>query len=597
MGLKLKRIIRFGVALLVLAIGMVAYVSFFVIPGQDAEHARFYEKGRRLNLLLSAYAEAFQEMDNARILGFYSPDYRSPQRGQWSLDEGSTHTGTSVYQLIRGAGDFERSDLEQEVSRYLNGIESVAQCQSKIDLIHRTEDEQKLEARVKFILDGIDREGRLFQDRFFIRWTLRKETARPASDWKIVSDQLVEGVRVAGPGSGFRSIDPTRIGIEFRHQRDPRLDPVANGRRLKFGVIQHGFGGVAAVDYNNDGKPDLFFADGRNSRLFRNDSEDGSQDVRFSDVTSGSGLDGIGEAGSGFFADIDNDGWKDLVIIRYLAPSLIFHNDGDGTFSDRTEQMGFDLIAPAISAVFLDFDRDGFLDLYVAVYGDAFQELPRLPFFARNGAPNRLFRNEGGERFRDVTLTSGTGDRGWSLATTAADYDDDGYPDLVVLNDFGRKALYHNQGDGTFREVAKQAGVLDFSGGMGATFGDFDDDGLLDLYTSNINSNQRWFGEDRTASLYLRNVLRTKWIFLDALEFRALYGLLGTRWVELGQMVGEGNSLFRNRGDGTFEELKDSHTNRAGWSWGVNFLDIDNDSDLDIYAVNGWISNATKTDL
>ena len=179
----------------------------------------------------------------------------------------------------------------------------------------------------------------------------------------------------------------------------------------------------------------------------------------------------------------------------------------------------------------------------------------------------------------------------------AADYDGDGDGDLVVANDFGRKNLYRNEGDGTFSEVAREAGVLDFSGGMGVAFGDFDDDGLVDLYTSNINSNQRWFGEDMTVTQYTRNVLRSRWMLADFMEYWDLYGLIGSEWIELGKQIGEGNSLFRNRGDGTFEELKDSHTARAGWGWSVAFFDYDNDTDLDIYAANGWISATPGTDL
>src|SRR5207244_6561252 len=107
--------------------------------------------------------------------------------------------------------------------------------------------------------------------------------------------------------------------------------------------------------------------------------------------------------------------------------------------------------------------------------------ISRVAFSAQTGGQNRLYHNNAGSGFTDVTEASGTGDTGWSLAVASADYDNDGYPDLMVANDFGRKNLYHNNGDGTFSEVAKEAGVLDFSGGMGVTFGDFDDDGYLDI--------------------------------------------------------------------------------------------------------------------
>jgi hypothetical protein len=166
-----------------------------------------------------------------------------------------------------------------------------------------------------------------------------------------------------------------------------------------------------------------------------------------------------------------------------------------------------------------------------------------------------------------------------------------------VANDFGRKTLFRNNGDGTFTDAAKDAGVLDFSGGMGLAFGDFDDDGQIDLYTSNINSNQRWFGEDMTVNQYIRNVARSRWMLRDMMQYWEVYKLLGDDWVTVGQQIGEGNSLFKNSGDGTFEELNDSHTRKAGWGWSVAFLDADNDTDLDLYAANGWISNTPGTDL
>ena len=196
-----------------------------------------------------------------------------------------------------------------------------------------------------------------------------------------------------------------------------------------------------------------------------------------------------------------------------------------------------------------------------------------------------------------MTDESGVGDAGWTLAVAAGDYDGDGFGDLAVANDFGRKLLYRNNGDGTFSDVAKKAGVLDFGAGMGVAFGDYDGDGRADLYTSNISSNQRWFGEDKTVAQYIRNVMRTRWFLADLGEYLRLFRLVGDDWKDLGRQIGEGNSLFRNRGDGSFEEMHDSRAVRAGWGWGVAFFDLENDADLDIYAANGWISNTPDTDL
>ena len=250
-----------------------------------------------------------------------------------------------------------------------------------------------------------------------------------------------------------------------------------------------------------------------------------------------------------------------------------------------------------MAACLLDFDLDGRLDVYIGINGNAFETSPNISFYATNAEPNRLFRNIDGNHFEDVTETAGVGTTGWTLAVTAGDYDGDGDPDIGVANDFGRKVLYQNNGNGTFTDAAKQAGVLDFSGGMGIAFGDFNDDGSQDLYTSNINSNQRWFGEESTLWQYSRNLVRTKWFFEDFKHYRELYDLVGDEWRTLGQQIGEGNSVFYNNKDGTFRELKDSHATRAGWSWGVALFDMDNDADLDVYVANGWVSGAKTEDL
>ncbi|MEE8526208.1 MAG: VCBS repeat-containing protein, partial [Thermoanaerobaculia bacterium] len=528
-------------------------------------------------------------------------------------------------------------EIAAEVEDYLGDLDAIDRTVCKIDLIEEVELERRVRLTVKLILDGVDHCGRFLQDRMFYRWHLVNEgdgAARPTV-WRISSDELLEGVRVAGERRSFMALDPQLAGIDFHHRWDPKLDMKRYRSELKFGVIQHASGGISAADYDLDGRSDLLFLDGRRCRLYRNQGTTAAGAPSFADVTAAVGLEGLDQAHVGIFADFDNDGDRDLFVGRYLAPSRFYRNDGSDSgggprFTDVSAEMGIDVSLPVTSATLLDFDRDGFLDLYVGVNGNAFEALPRLPFFAQNGQPNRLFRNDGGRRFVDVTAATGTGDVGWSLAVAAGDVDGDGWPDLVVANDFGRKSLYRNRGGVVFAEIAKRAGVLDFSGGMGLAFGDYDDDGRVDLYTSNINSNQRWFGEDMTISQYIRNVLRSRWMIADLAEYIELYRLVGKDWVDLGTQIGEGNSLFRNAGPRTaglrnagprtaglrneelrkerppsapsfggvtFEEVKDSHADRAGWSWGVAFFDMDNDTDLDLYAANGWISNTPETDL
>ncbi len=602
------RVVRW-VLLPVVAVLVAVPLALRGMARADLKHARFYNAGKTINGFLGDYCRGLETAvaasDPSAVAAFHSPRYLSPARGRWLWGAEKPETGAAVSARLRdGDADFSPAELAAETADYLAGFERLDKAICKIDLIEKidlSEAGDRAVLTVKIILDGVAGDGRVFQDRHFLRWHLAGDGGTSGASWRIVRDELVEGVRVAGDRSGLVEVDAAACGIDFEHRRDPRLGMRRHASELEFGVIQHASGGISAADYDGDGRPDLLFLDGERLRLYRNltatESGGGDGRPRFADVTASAGLDGVGHTHAGLFADFDNDGDRDLFLGRYLAPNKLFLNDGAGVFTDAGAEMGIDVAVPATSATLLDFDRDGFLDIYLGVNGNAFETLPRLPFFAQNGEPNRLFRNDGGQRFVDVTGDSGTGDVGWSLAVAAGDVDGDGWTDLAVANDFGRKNLYRNRGDGTFREVAKDAGVLDFSGGMGLAFGDFDDDGAVDLYTSNINSNQRWFGEDRTVSQYIRNVARTRWMVLDLLEYWKLYRLIGNGWVDLGQQIGEGNSLFRNLGDGTFEELRDSHTDRAGWGWSVHFLDVDNDADLDLYAANGWISNTPGTDL
>ncbi len=619
---------KIGIVLSCVAVLIAGYLTLRGLEDSDRRHQRFYNSGKTINGFLSSYCDelemASESGDVTGLLALYAGGYHSPGRGRVSFGE-EQPLGDVMIRRSRAEGteDFGPPELAGEVTGYLAGIRTLEHTICKIDLIEEIEPEANARLTVKLIFDGIDTRGRAFQDRFFYRWVLDNEAAgggekrgvvagssaegnEAGYGWKITLDQLVEGIRVAGDRRGLVEVEAVAAGIDYVHRRNPRLDMKRYRSELKFGIIQHASGGISAADYDRDGRPDLFFLDGERCRLYRNlgTAEDGS--LRFRDVTAEVGLDGIGRAHVGLFADFDNDGDRDLFVGRYLAPNLYFRNHsekgGGVAFRDASREMGLSAVMPTSSATLLDYDRDGFVDLYVGVYGNAFEALPRLPFYATNGGPNRLYRNDGGQRLVDVTERGGVGDTGWSLAVAAGDYDGDGWPDLAVANDFGRKSLYRNLGPDasgavTFTEVAKEAGVLDFSGGMGLAFGDFDDDGRPDLYTSNINSNQRWFGEDMTVNQYMRNISRSRWAVLDAAEYWALYRLIGADWVALGQQIGEGNSLFRNAGDGTFEELKDSHTERTGWGWSVAFLDLDNDSDLDLYTANGWISNTPGTDL
>src|SRR5258707_2114380 len=179
---------------------------------------------------------------------------------------------------VEGRKDYAKADVRDEFNDYLNSLASVQDIKFKIDMIEKVELEQTVQLTVKFILDGKDQRNTVFQDRNFYRWYLVNEGGSGAYDWKIMKDELVEGVRVGGDGRDFQGFetkeDLAAIGIDYKHERDPKLNAKEHGSELKFGVIEHGGGGVAAGDYNNDREARTLFADGKPSHLYHNDEAD-----------------------------------------------------------------------------------------------------------------------------------------------------------------------------------------------------------------------------------------------------------------------------------------------------------------------------------
>ncbi len=577
---------------------------FFWLGHEDKQYSEFLKSGANINKFLKAYGNemkaAVASQDPENLLGFYAESYHSPKRGAWKLGEAVDVNGVAHSVLNKtDDADFRQDELRAELASYISGLTSVERIACKINLAEEIAPGDSARITVKFVLDGIDTQGRVMQDRFFYRWWL--SSTESEHGWEVLKEELLQDAEIANtrdasPKVGFERLNPADAGIDFVHRRDPNLDPDAPGVQLKFAVIQHASGGVTTSDYNDDGLTDILFLDGVESRLYQHAGISGSGAVSFKDVTAEVNLAGIGRAHCGLFADFDNDGDKDLFVSRYGVSSQLYVNE-DNKFVDRSAEWGMDFLGPSVSATCLDYDRDGYPDIYLAVNGDAVNEVPRVPFFARNGEPNRLFRNIDGKSFEDVTEKAGVGDIGWSLAVCSGDLNGDGWTDLGVANDFGRKNIYLNKGDGTFSEIAKKAGTLDFSGGMGIAFGDINNDGRVDIYTSNIYSNQRWLGEKAALMQYVRNTVRSKWLFKDFSEFADIYRITDGNWQALGKMAGEGNSMFLNNGDETFREARESCTNRAGWGWAVALFDADNDADLDIYAANGWITGKKQDDL
>jgi hypothetical protein len=333
------------------------------------------------------------------------------------------------------------------------------------------------------------------------------------------------------------------------------------------------------------------------SRMFRN-----RRDGTFEDVTAAWGLSGLDGASVGAFADYDNDGWKDLFISRTFQPNQLFHNEGPDAagqfrFRDVTAESGIGADCCTTVASWADYDNDGDLDLYVGRYMDPRIDIPTT-FYARNGEPNQLYRNDGNGRFANVTEEAGVGDTGLCLGSVFGDYDDDGDADLYVVNDFGRSTLFRNDGDGTFTDVTVETGTLAYGAGMSASFSDYDNDGRLDIYTADIRSEHAWFAEKPTVMRYMANSWRQGVWKSDMPLYFQIFRQSGFGFVGVFQEMAMGNHLLRNQGDGTFEEVTwKANANPVGWFWGSVFADFDNDGWKDVYSANGWVYNEPDTEI
>ncbi len=372
--------------------------------------------------------------------------------------------------------------------------------------------------------------------------------------------------------TGFVDRSTSLFGGElYRSQLRPGIDHWRERLHTKLGVGLLGHHGMALGDINADGLEDLYVCEpgGLPNRLFLH-LPDGST----KDVAKQAGLDILDFTSSALILDLDRDGDKDLMVAT--ASGLYgFENDGSGRFSKRFEKLGTDLTSLAAA----DVDGDGDLDVYACRYSSPYVSTG-LPFpyhDAENGAANWALQNNGDWQFVDASVQLGleVGRRRFSFSASFEDYDNDGDQDLYVSNDFGRNSLYRNDG-GVFKNVAAEAGAEDLAAGMGVTWADWNRDGLMDLYVSNMGSNA---GQRITHS--------EDFIPRAEEDTRAEY-----------QSHARGSSLYISKGSDGFEDATvGSGARRTGWAWGGLAMDMDCDGHSDLVVPNGFVTGESTSDL
>ncbi len=337
-------------------------------------------------------------------------------------------------------------------------------------------------------------------------------------------------------------IDPKIFTSSYDIGRFPNIAP-------QLGLNLLGLAGGAAVeDFDGDGHLDIFVSDAglsANLRFFHNNG-----DATFTDRTKQAKLTGLTGGLNLTTTDYNNDGHTDVFVLRggwmgkaAIFPCSLLRNNGDGTFTDVTKQAGLMRVGPTQTAVWLDYDNNGLLDVFIGFEGE-------------DAAPHAcaLYRNNGDGTFTDAAVQAGVNAVGFVKGVASADYDNDGWPDLF-LSAQGSKALFRNNRDGTFTDETAKSGINGPAASFGTFFFDYDSDGWQDLFVMDYS------------------IHRVEEVMLD------IQGI---------PVRGDRSRLFRNNRDGTFADVsKEVHLDKLIWGMGLNFGDLDNDGFPDIYAATG----------
>jgi hypothetical protein len=456
---------------------------------------------------------------------------------------------------LDGVPEADTAAFVRSLSQHFGKAALLRRCSFKPFTFNTDKKHARALARMNLMVAGIDKNG----SRFCERGEVKAEWVRVDKRFRFSALDFAPRTWTDGNAPEFEDVTSAA-----------GLDPSFSEAPINIQGIYES-GGIAVADYDDDGDLDIYVSRNGPNLLYRNDGNG-----RFTEVAAKAGVADPGDSRGVLFVDLDNDGKLDLFVANRLGKgNRLYHNDGNGHFTDVTARAGVGQRGYFTSVVAADVDGDGLLDLFVGQYNDS--SVPHSPFDAHNGHPSLLLHNLGNMRFEEIGKKVGVAGREWTLAAAFGDLDGDHKPELLVVNDFGTPRLWHNlskgPGDVHFEDITDASGLRDPGNGMGVDFGDYDNDGKLDIYISKMFSN----AGNRLLSLNPST---------DPEAMKT--ALMGAR----------GNSLFHNDGNLHFSEVgEQAGVRRAGWAWGSEFSDVDNDGDLDIHVTNGYITGQVEDEL
>ncbi|MGA2099527.1 MAG: FG-GAP-like repeat-containing protein [Candidatus Sulfotelmatobacter sp.] len=452
----------------------------------------------------------------------------------------------------------------------------------------------QLSTRVRYEIVGTG--GDCYREQAIGYWELLWESAT-SGEFRLLRWQTTEECQSRSTTQSYLDITEAVIGgnscyaAQLLHGTD-YWRTVLDGAS---GIEIYGHNGVSVGDIDGDGLDDLYICQpaGLPNRLLRNRG-----DGTFEDITESSGVGVLENTSCALIVDVDNDGRQDLIVVRAHGP-VLFLNDGGGKFHQKHDAFRFANPPQGTftGAAVADYDCDGWLDVYFCLYtyyqGTDQYKYPSPYHAAENGPPNFMMHNNRDGTFRDVTAETklSVNNTRYSFCCAWSDFNRDGWPDLYVVNDFGRKNLYRNNGDGTFTDIAAEAGVEDVGAGMGVCWFDCNNDGAEDLYVANM-----WTAAGERISML--DMFKKS----SPADVRMLY-----------HKHAMGNSLFlngshsnqngsANTGDSQRARGFEDRTAAAGvgigrWAWSSDSWDFDHDGFADLYVTNGMVSGPKREDL